>query len=353
MEKPGKKESKASLKLSPLILGGAGFSYQLVNDPNDAPAVDILQKAFDSGVRTIDTSPYYDPSEQILGAALAHPRIAQKYAREDYVLMTKVGRIAADHFDYSEQWIKQSVQRSLERFRTTYLDVVFCHDVEFVSLEEAVGAVGALFQLADEGFVRHVGISGYKLDVISRVASLVLEKYGRPVDVVQVWAQLTLQNTRLETSGLPALRSAGVKAICASSPLAVGLLRAQGVPIGKLGDWHPAPEGLRRQAYVAAEAVEASGENISALALRYAIRKAMALSTSELTITTITGPTSLKDITENVETARQVLGDGIKAYIGTEGYPKITVNTTLEQKDEALCLRVQQILGTWVDYEFS
>lgn len=172
-------------------MGGAGFSYQLVDDPNKAPAVEILETAFDAGVRTIDTSPYYDPSELILGAALSHPRITQKYRREDYILMTKVGRIASDYFDYSPQWIRSSVDRLLQRFKTTYLDVVFCHDVEFVGEAEAVGAVGTLFELVQQRRIRHVGISGYDLDVLSRIAKLVLQTYRQPVDVVQTWAQLT------------------------------------------------------------------------------------------------------------------------------------------------------------------
>lgn len=346
-------ETRPPLNVSPLILGGAGFSYQLVNDPTEAPVVEILEKAFESGVRTIDTSPYYDPSEQSLGAALAHPRITQKYRREDYVLMTKVGRIKSDHFDYSENWIRTSVKRSLERFKTTYLDVVFCHDVEFVSQEQALEGVGALFKLAKEGLVRYVGISGYKLDALSRIASLVLETHGQPIDVVQVWAQLTLQNTRLETFGLPAFKAAGVQAICASSPLAVGLLRAQGVPIGKLGDWHPAPEGLRQQAHKAAETVAKSGENIAALALRYAIRRAAELSSPELKITTITGPATLSDTAENVETARQVLGDGIHALIGTNCYGTLRDDVELEKNDEMLYAKVRDIMGKWVDYEFS
>lgn len=332
-------------------MGGAGFSYQIVNKPNEAPVVDILLKAFEAGVRTIDTSPYYDPSELILGAALSDHRITERYHREDYTLMTKVGRIAAQHFDYSPQSIRSSVTRSLDRFQTTYLDVVFCHDVEFVSLGEAVEAVGTLFQLSSEGIVRHVGISGYNLNVLSQVASLVLETYGLPVDVVQTWAQLTLQNTRLETFGLPAFRAAGVRTVCSSSPLAVGLLRSRGVPVGGLGDWHPAPEGLRIQVKKAAEELEAAGESISALALRFAIRKAVSLSTPELQICTISGVATLEEIVDNVITARQVLGNDLEKYTGKDENI-YTADRKLEQRDKERCELVRDILGTWIDFDF-
>lgn len=347
------KGERLPLRLGPLIMGGAGFSYQLVNEPNKAPAVDILEKAFEAGVRTIDTSPYYDPSELVLGAALSHPRITSKYRREDYTLMTKVGRITANNFDYSAQWIRNSVARSMDRFQTSYLDVVFCHDVEFVSPSEAVEAVGTLFQLAKEGAIRYAGISGYDLNALSTAASLVQEKYRQPVDVVQTWGQLSLQNTRLETFGLSAFQSAGVKTICSSSPLVVGLLSSQGVPVGGLGDWHPAPEGLRIQAKKAAERMDAMGDSISALALRYAIRKAVALSSTELQISTITGFVSLDEIIENVATARQVLGDLFQANFRKGGNVDSKADATLEQRDNEHCIIVREILDPWVDYDFS
>lgn len=343
-------DERPVLRLDPFIMGGAGFSYQLVNDPNEAPAIEIIETAFNAGVRTIDTSPYYDPSELILGAALSHPRITQRYCREDYTLMTKVGRIAADHFDYSPQWIRSSVDRSLQRFKTTYLDVVFCHDVEYVGEAEAVGAVGTLFELVQQGIVKHVGISGYDLDVLSRVANLVLRTYGKPVDVVQTWAQLTLQNTRLETYGLPLLKAAGVRVVCASSPLAVGLLSSRGVPIGGLGDWHPAPEGLRLQAQQAAKLIESQEDSTAALALRFAIRKAVELSTPDLQISTISGIASLDDITMNINTARQVLGEGLTADF-TEGNPY--KDAGLEGHDDVNFHSVRDVLGKWLDYDFA
>lgn len=338
------------LQLDPFIMGGAGFSYQIVNEPDRAPVVDILETAFAAGVRTIDTSPYYDPSELILGAALSHPRITQQYRRGDYTLMTKVGRINSDHFDYSEQWIRSSVHRSLQRFNTSYLDVVFCHDVEFVSIDEAVSAVGTLFDLVQDGSVKYVGISGYDLDVLSRVANLVRETYGQPLDVVQTWAQLTLQNTRLEEHGLPLFTAAGVNAICASSPLAVGLLSSKGVPIGGLGDWHPAPPGLRLRAQQAAKIIESEGESMADLALRYAIRKAVALSKPGLDISTISGVASLKEIVMNIDTARKVLGDGLRVHQSTKD---AGVDTHLEQQDEGRAQLVRDTLGDWFNYDFS
>ncbi|KAG9588687.1 Aldo/keto reductase, partial [Aureobasidium melanogenum] len=116
-------------EITPIVMGGAAWSHQLNPDAKTRPIIPVILKAFEQGIRTIDTSPYYEPSEKILGKALADPSIADKYSREDYFLMTKVGRIASEQFNYSPAWVRESVERSLQRFQTGYLDVVFCHDV--------------------------------------------------------------------------------------------------------------------------------------------------------------------------------------------------------------------------------
>ena len=224
-----------SQTLPPLVLGGAGFSYQTHPDPGSVPVHEIIRQAFDHGMLAIDTSPFYEPSEQLLGQALAQPVVTEKYSRPDYILMTKVGRLASDQYDYSPSWVRKSVLRSLERLRTSYLDVVFCHDIEAVTDEDVLGAVGELLELVQEGKIRHIGLSSYRIDLLSRRALQVRQRFGRPLDVIQNWGQLTLQNSRLESEGLKAFKEAGVGCICSSSPLTIGLLRKGGVQQGKLG----------------------------------------------------------------------------------------------------------------------
>lgn len=111
---------------SKIVLGGAAFSNQIHPDPESLPVREIIKHALKSGFRTFDTSPYYGPSEWLLGDAFSHPEVTSKYDRSEIILMTKVGRIAALEFDYSPEWVRFSVNRSLERFKTSYLDVVFC-----------------------------------------------------------------------------------------------------------------------------------------------------------------------------------------------------------------------------------
>jgi aryl-alcohol dehydrogenase-like predicted oxidoreductase len=357
--KPTSADPKPPLSsiVSKLVLGGAAFSTQLHPDPTSLPVRDIIKYALRLGFRTFDTSPYYGPSEWLLGDAFSHPDIVSNYSRSEIILMTKVGRIAALEFDYSPKWIRYSVDRSLDRFKTSYLDVVFCHDIEYVTDADAVIAVGVLFDLVNQGKVRYVGVSGYSIDKLVRVANLVKEQYGRPLDAVQNWAQLTLQNTRLESEGLGALRDAGVDCIFNSSPLCIGLLRSGGVPVGSLGDFHPAPAGLREAASQASNWVESRGDNLASLALRFAISRIALASRRPPGASTIFGGGSIWEIDANMSAAERILESS--KTTSNEGLLQRDVRdfevvrkSTLEA-DRELVLGVRKIFGEWLDFGFT
>ncbi|KAJ5107467.1 hypothetical protein N7456_004142 [Penicillium angulare] len=339
--------------LPPLILGGAGFSHQVFRNPNSGQALEVLKRAFELGIRAIDTSAYYHPSEILLGEALSHPDITNFYSRDQYFLMTKAGRISSDKFDYSPAWIRHSVLRSLQRLRTSYLDVVFCHDVEFVPEHEVLQAVGVLIDMVHEGHIRYIGVSGYRIDILTRLASRVQKAYNRPLDIVQNWAQLTLQNDRLAYS-LSDFQKSGVSCVCSSSPLAIGLLRENGVPVGDLGDFHPAPSGLREAAQAAAEYVTSRGESLASLALRYAIRRAQEKSSEDFRVTTIMGITSVAELEENLKSARKVLqpAEQSNSWGWTCNGKGSDSNASDIDQEIHICAKVQDILGKWQNYSF-
>ncbi|KAJ6104701.1 Aldo/keto reductase family-domain-containing protein [Penicillium sp. IBT 18751x] len=345
--------------IPPLVLGGSGFNDQINPDPRSLPVRSIIKAAFELGIRAFDTSPYYGPSEELIGDALSQPDITKKYARSEYTLMTKVGRISATEFNYSPTWVEYSVRRSLQRLQTSYLDVVFCHDVEFVTESEVMGALEVLYKLVAQGLIRYVGISGYRLDTLVMLCRAARLCYGRPLDIVQCWAQLTLQNTRLlsDDEGLQALRKEGVSCICNSSPLAIGLLRSGGVPQGSLGDFHPAPAELRALAQQAAQWVEAQGESLSALSLRFSISQALLASSTDLRVSTITGVSSIHELKENVAAARQVFGheEGLSnpGLQGLETPFAFTPPQSLQlRQDQPLYDGVQKIFNRWLGYSF-
>ncbi|KAJ2714454.1 hypothetical protein H4R19_001720 [Coemansia spiralis] len=201
--------------------------------------VDAVRAALDSGISLVDTSPYYNDSEARLGAALLE--LQTEFPRSSYRICTKVGRYgyrAAD-FDYSAARVVASVNESMRRLHTDYLDVVLCHDVEFVDLVQVTDvALPALLELQRRGVVKQVGISGYPLDVLLRIAQ-VQHARGTPLDVCLSYCNFNLHCRRLPAY-VPALRAAGVRTIVAASPLSMGLLNHGATP-----EWHPAKPELK------------------------------------------------------------------------------------------------------------
>ena len=354
---PHPHSSSSLVSQAPAIaLGSSSFGNFDQSSPSPEEAVfrvrDMVLKAFDSGVRTVDTSPFYGASEQLLGQALSCTAVTNKYGRSEYVLMTKVGRIASDHWDYSPAWVRQSVERSLQRLRTSYLDVVFCHDIESVTDEDVSAAVGELLNFVQQGKIRSLGLSSYRIDLLAHRTRLVRERFGRPViDVIQNWGQLNLQNARLASAsdGLEAFRDAGVSCVFSSSPLVMGLLRRGAVPtVGN--SQHPAPEKLREATQDAARWVEAQGESLASLALRDAIRRAQECSRkwSPLRVCTIFGASNVAELDENLEAARKILQGERNDELRMND-----LNITQVQADSVLVKQVRRMLGDWVDWSFT
>lgn len=149
---------------------------------------------------------------------------------------------------------------------------MYCHDVEFVTTEEVLTAVRELRRIRDEeGKIRYVGISGYPVDVLCTLADVILKETGEPLDCVMSYANYSLQNTRLASQGLKRLRAAGVEVVPSASILSMGLLRRGGVPVGALGNWHPAPDALRQAVHRASDWCDKHNEKLEVLAIRWAL----------------------------------------------------------------------------------
>ncbi|KAI4132324.1 MAG: hypothetical protein LQ338_000785 [Usnochroma carphineum] len=372
-----------STLLPPLICGTATFNNQYNPDPYALPTTAIVHEAFSLGVRAFDTSPYYGPAEDLLGAALNTPLVHQNFPRRDYFLLTKVGRISGDEFDYSVSWVRHSVQRSLERLRTDYLDVVYCHDVEFVSPAEVLTAVTELRRIRDDtGVVKYVGVSGYPVTTLCELAEMILEKTGEPLDVVMSYANFTLQNTRLASVALPRLEAAGVAVVPNASVLGMGLLRRKGVPIGAQGDFHPSPKELRTAIQAASawsDMQEIKDNRIEKVAIRWAFENWMREGASvgsrgdpasgipwqrekiekyggtKLGVS-VMGVSNTEELHETMRVWRSILDgleDGEKTAVESGRGTNDRAWSLQRQKDvEVLATGIRKILGEWVDYSW-
>lgn len=134
--------------------------------------------------------------------------------------------------------------------------------------EQVVGpnqALQALFELKAQGKVKYVGISGYPLDVLLKVAEYQHEK-GQPLDIILSYCHYTLQNTRFADYA-PKFRAAGVRYLFNASPLCMALLRDAKTP-----DWHPAHKGIRDAADKAVTVAADHGLSLSDLASRFSFQ---------------------------------------------------------------------------------
>src|SRR6185436_14798257 len=116
-------------------------------------ALASVRVALDCGMNFIDTSPFYGRgmSEVLLGVAL------KGVPRESYLLGTKLGRYDLAHFDFSAKRVAESVDVSLHRLGTDHLDIVLCHDIEFVPMQQIVEeTLPALRQIQQTGKVRYL-----------------------------------------------------------------------------------------------------------------------------------------------------------------------------------------------------
>lgn len=252
---------KTLANLPDIIFGAGVFNQQYHESPEDLPVTKILERAFDLGIRALDTSSYYGPSEVILGNAL---QSLTAYPRDSLYLCSKAGRVAENEFDYNPASIRKSVLRSLDRLHTKYLDVIYLHDVEFVETKAALDAIGELFKLKEEGLVRHVGISGYPVDYIYEVALKVKETFGKPLDLVLSYGHFCLQNTQLLSFKSKFLGNAGLKTLVNASPLSMGLLRSQGPH-----SFHPASTELKQAVSKAAQYTRSQDVDLAELAIRF------------------------------------------------------------------------------------
>jgi aryl-alcohol dehydrogenase-like predicted oxidoreductase len=219
-------------------------------------ALESVRVALECGLNLIDTSPFYGRgmSEVLLGVAL------QGVPRDSYLLCTKLGRYDLGHFDFSARRVAESVDVSLHRLRTDHLDIVLCHDIEFVPMQQIVDeTLPALRKLRDAGKVRFIGFSGYPQKIFRFIAD------QTDVDCVLSYNQYTLQNTRFADETVPYLESKRI-GVMNAGPFSARLLTNAPLPA-----WLKEPETVKAAARQAAEHCAKRGVDIARLALQFSL----------------------------------------------------------------------------------
>ncbi len=296
---------RSGVKISEVSLG-AWLTYGSLVD--QATAVETVRRALDLGINHIDTADYYGQgaSESALGEILAGVR------RSSYVLASKVfwptGPGPNDR-GLSRKHIHETIDASLRRLKTDYLDIMYCHryDPE-VPLEETVAAME---DLVARGKILYWGVSCWTAPQIAR-ACRVATRY-RPV-VNQPPYNIFDRHIEHDVLDTCAAESLGV---LVWSPLAQGVLtgkylgatpansRGAHERFGRLLEMYRGPHCTA----VVAELVEIArhaGLTPGQVALGWCLRRAEVTSV-------IVGAASLSQIEENAKAA--VLPDQVLAAV--------------------------------------
>lgn len=143
------KIGKSDLEASRLILGCMRMAGKTVNE-----AKEIIETAFELGINHIDHADIYGvgASEEIFAEALKLTNIK----REELIIQSKCG-IKKGEFDFSYEYIMESVEGILKRLDTSYLDILLLHRPDTLMEPEEVAK--AFDELYKSGKVKYFGVS--------------------------------------------------------------------------------------------------------------------------------------------------------------------------------------------------
>ena len=249
-----RKLGKTEINL-PVISYGASSLGQEFRKISINDALKSCRTAIDLGMNFIDTSPFYGRgmSEVLLG------QILRDIPRDSFHIGTKLGRYDLQHFDFSAKRVAESIDVSLHRMGINHLDIILCHDIEFVNMQQIVDeTIPAIQKIRDQGKVRYIGFSGYPM----KIFPFILDQID--IDVVLSYNNYHLQNTKLSKL-FPYLKRKSV-GIMNAGPFCARLLTNSSLP-----EWHKEPEEVRAACKKAAELCTKYGVDIAQLAIQFCV----------------------------------------------------------------------------------
>ncbi len=161
-----RKLGNTGIEVSELGFGCASVWGKKFYDEEDA--VKLFHKAYDLGINFFDTGSSYDEAEKRLGTCI---RQLGAENRDKLVIATKCGtRISESgryYHDWSVEWMKKSVDISLQRLGTDYLDMLHLHGPAISEITDEV--LNFLDDLKRQKIVRATGINSFDTDVLNYV----------------------------------------------------------------------------------------------------------------------------------------------------------------------------------------
>ncbi len=245
---------RTGLQVSELGYGAASLG-DIYRKTDESEGIRSVLAAIDGGINYFDVAPLY-------GFTLAETRLgkALQNKRHDIFLATKVCRDRFDVVDFSARRVAESLDESLQRLQTDYIDVFQIHDVEFGPLEQIVEeTIPAAMAQKALGKVRFVGITGLPVRYLRHVAEQV------EIDTILSWGHCTLLEDELDRELMPLCQERGI-GLMSASPLLQGLLSDNPPPA-----WHRSPLSVKAVVPAMARVCHNYGTDLATVALKYAV----------------------------------------------------------------------------------
>jgi aryl-alcohol dehydrogenase-like predicted oxidoreductase len=194
--------AKMILGKTGLTVCRSGFGALPIQRVPASEAVDLLRRAFDNGINFFDTARMYSDSEEKIGAAFEYDRYA-------VVIATKTTAVTKTE-------VLKSIETSLDKLRTDYIDIMQLHNPETLpDPSDPQSSYSGLLEARDKGLVRYIGISNHSLSrAIAAAKSGLYDTVQFPLSSLSSDADVSLVSVCRETGcGLIAMK-----------PLAGGLI---------------------------------------------------------------------------------------------------------------------------------
>jgi aryl-alcohol dehydrogenase-like predicted oxidoreductase len=163
---------KTDMNVSVLGFGGSEIGYE---NASISTVSKLLNEALDAGLNVIDTAECYVASEELIGAAIGT-------RRNDYYLLTKVGHERGSNPDWRPESLLRSLERSLKRLKTDYVDLVQLHSCSETELRKG-HVIDALRRARERGYARYIGYSGDSSAAMYAVQSGVFDTLQTSVNI--------------------------------------------------------------------------------------------------------------------------------------------------------------------------
>ena len=198
-------------------IGGVTAGATSYGEVDDAISLKALDRALDLGVNFYDTSNLYGDghSEELLGQAFGR-------RRDKVIIATKAGRNSYDIEAYSPADLRKSVEGSLRRLCTDYVDVVQVHSPSSIDALKQTEAMATLNRLKGEGKIRAVGVS------VKAPAEGVPAIKELGAEVIQV--NFNLVDQRASEGNVMAVAEQNGVGVIGRTPLCFGMLSGKVAP---------------------------------------------------------------------------------------------------------------------------